>query len=257
VPERAAWLALGLLVASAAQAYGPDGHLIAGRAAAPLLCMHAADEVARLGGGQDLGELGLWADQIRSDPKYAAAAPWHYMNLDDGARIEDFRDPPEGDVLWAIRHFSERLGDAALPDAERAEALKFLVHFVVDLHQPLHVGKASDRGGNAILIRFRGKETNLHRLWDTNAIEQANLSVADYVAMVERIRPGIAEASLDPKRWAAEDLALRNRVYDFGREGAEPPARYLDFAADVTRKRLALAAVRLAGTLNTIFCAPR
>lgn len=247
-------LAVTVLGSEVAGAYGPEGHLIAGRAAAPLLCERAREAVARLGGGDDLGELGLWADRIRSDPAYADSAPWHYMNIEDGEPLADFRHPLEGDVLWAISHFSARLRDEALDDAARGEALKFLVHFIVDLHQPLHVGKASDRGGNSIELRFRGEETNLHRLWDTNAIDRRGLSVADYVEMVERIAPEPAITSLDPKVWAEESLALRARVYGFGRVGAEPPKSYLDFAADVTRKRLALAAVRLAGTLNGIFC---
>ena len=245
-----------LAVAAPVEAYGPSGHLIAGRAADDLLCAQAAEEVERLGDGLDLGELGLWADQIRSDPDYDEAAPWHYMNVADDSSVAAFAHPPEGDVLWAIGHFRQRLGDASLTDDARAEALRFLVHFIVDLHQPLHVGRADDRGGNSIDLRFRGESTNLHRLWDTHVIEWTGLTIDDYV---DRIRSGVwapaQAAAMQPvQQWAEESFALRTQVYDFGRENREPSADYMARAADVTGRRLGAAAARLARTLNGIFC---
>lgn len=246
---------LGACAARPAAAYGPEGHLIAGRAAEPRLCPRAATEIARLGGGEDLGELGLWADRIRSNPDYADAAPWHYMNIDNGASLPDYEHPPEGDVLEAIERFSGRLADPGLDDEARAKALKFLVHFVVDLHQPLHVGLAEDRGGNTIALSVHGETTNLHRFWDTGAIDAAGEVIADYTRSVGRLADRrVQDASLDPLVWAGEALDLRADVYAFGREGQEPPTAYLDFAAAVTRARLALAALRLAGTLNALLC---
>jgi hypothetical protein len=243
------------LCVSPAGAFGPQGHLIAGRAAEPALCAPAAMEIARLGAGNDLGEMGLWADRIRSEPAFAHTGPWHYLNIANGALLADYQSPPEGDVLWAIEHFSRRLADRRLRDEARAEALKFLVHFIVDLHQPLHVGLADDRGGNTIGLRFRGEATNLHRLWDTQAIAWADGSVGTYtrvIAELVRVAPG--EPSLVPLVWAEESLFLRPQIYAFGRAGREPARSYLDFAAATTRQRLTLAARRLAGTLNAILC---
>lgn len=253
---------LASLIAVDAIAYGPEGHLIAGRAAAALLCQRAASEVARLGGGEDLGELGLWADRIRSDPAYADAAPWHYVNVPDGASIADHVTPPEGDVLWAIGHFRAQLGDDSLDDRERGEALRFLVHFVVDLHQPLHVGLAEDRGGNEIAIVFGGKTINLHSFWDTQAIDRARQSLEragvpqrGLLSDVTRSAATVADGDiLDHEVWAAESLAYRATVYSFGAAGRELSAGYLDQAASVSLNRLSLAAARLAGTLNSVFC---
>jgi hypothetical protein len=246
---------LSLTAGRIALAYGPEGHLIAGQLADDLLCERARTEIAVLGDGQDLGELGLWADRIRSDPAYADSAPWHYMNIADGEPLADFQHPPEGDVLWAIDRFAGRLRDESLGRGERAEALKFLVHFIVDLHQPLHVGLADDRGGNSVRLRYRGEATNLHRLWDTHAIEWADLSFGSYR---RRLRQDVLAAagpvSLDPLVWAEESLALRPAVYDFGEANREPNAAYMAFAASTTRGRLAAAARRLAGTLNATFC---
>ena len=243
------------LPAADALGYGPEGHLIAGRAAEPMLCRRAAAEVARLGGGEDLGEIGLWADRIRSDENYADAAPWHYVNIADGARVADHVTPPEGDVLWAIERFRSRLGDTNLGDRERGEALRFLAHFVVDLHQPLHVGLAEDRGGNEVELVLGGETVNLHGLWDTQVIARAGRSLADYTAIVMRRAATLDGGDvLDHEIWAAESLALRPTVYSFGAAGREPSAEYLDHAAALTETRLALAAARLAGTLNSIFC---
>jgi len=254
-PQRLGVFLLTLCSASPASAFGPQGHLIAGRAAAARLCMPAVVEIARLGAGDDLGELGLWADRIRSDAAFANTGPWHYLNIDAGEPMADYRSPPEGDVLWAVRYFSERLDDDGLSDAARAEALKFLVHFVVDLHQPLHVGLAADRGGNTIDLRFRGEASNLHRFWDTDAIAQANLSIGAYTRVVTELGDvASVDPALDPLVWAEESLALRPQVYAFGREGRELAPDYLAFAADATRERLAAAALRLAGTLNALLC---
>jgi hypothetical protein len=244
------------LIAIDAAAYGPEGHLIAGRAAEPLLCPRAAAEVARLGGGEDLGELGLWADRIRSDPDYADAAPWHYVNIPNGANIADHVTPPEGDVLWAIGHFRARLGDDSLGDRERGEALRFLAHFVVDLHQPLHVGLAEDRGGNEIAIVYEGETINLHGFWDTQVINVPAVSLTDYTSAVTRLAAAGIDGGdmLNHAVWASESLALRPVVYSFGPAGREVSANYYSGARDITLERLALAAARLARTLNSVFC---
>jgi hypothetical protein len=241
--------------AGSASAYGVEGHLIAGRVAATRLCPRAAAAVDRLGDGRDLGEIGLWADRIRSDPDHAESGPWHYVNLTADERLADLRHPPEGDVLWAIAHFGAQLADAHLDDATRAEALRFLVHFIVDIHQPLHAGRAIDRGGNGIALRFRGEATNLHRLWDTDAIRWRDASLATWIADVGRRADAIdGEAGSDPLKWTEESRELLDAVYDFGRPGGEPSPAYLNMAASITRDRLALASVRLAGSLNAIFC---
>ena len=251
----AALALLAGLIAVDAVAYGPEGHLIVGRAAAPVLCPRAGAGVARLGGGEDLGELGLWADRIRSDPAYADAAPWHYVNIPNGETIADHVTPPEGDVLWAIEHFRARLGDAGLDDRERGEALRFLVHFVVDLHQPLHVGLAEDRGGNEIAIVYGGETINLHRFWDSQVIERAGIPQVEYTARIAGAAAAVVDdIVLDHGVWAGESLALRRTVYSFGVDGREPAAEYLEVASELTTNRLALAAARLAATLNSIFC---
>jgi hypothetical protein len=244
------------LIARSAAAYGPEGHRIAGELAGPLLCGAAAAEIAALDDGRGLGEIGVWADTIRGSERYEHTGPWHYMNIEDGRALSSFEHPPEGDVLWAIEQNAERLSEARSRSA-RLEALRFLVHFVVDVHQPLHVGRAEDRGGNTVDVRYGGKTVNLHRFWDTDVLEIAELSRAEYEASLEPIVALLAADARapSPEIWAAESLALRPWVYDFerpGRGAAVLDRDYLEHADRLTRLRLAQAAVRLAATLNRV-----
>lgn len=266
-------LACGALP-STALAFGPDGHRIAGLLAEPRLCAAARAEVAAIGAGATLAELGVWADAIRGERR--ESAPWHYLNIADlrpgnggdalaaaRAAVAAFRHPPEGDVLEAIARFRTALADRALSPAERLDALRFLVHFVVDVHQPLHVGRAGDRGGNTVDVRYGGNVMSLHRFWDTDAIELRGLSPRRYARLLApradaaAARGGSAEAAMDTADWAAESLALRDVVYGLRADRARPvelEAEYIARAQRVVEERLVLAGVRLAATLNGVFC---
>src|SRR5690606_16096423 len=176
-------VALAALAYVPALAFGPAGHRIAGDLAEPLLCERTAQEIAALTGGERLAEIGLWADRVRGEDAWRHTGPWHYMNIDDDASIDAFEHPRDGDVLWAIQRHVERLAEPGARE-RRAEALRFLVHFIVDVHQPLHVGRESDRGGNEIDVVYRGRTTNLHRFWDTDVIRLDGLDEDEYAARV-------------------------------------------------------------------------
>ena len=257
------WMSLASFAALAAferaHGFGADGHRIAGLIAQERLCAEAEREVRSLGRGQGLDELGLWPDWIRGESEWAHSAPWHYMNIPDGARLEDYRHPPEGDILWAIGHFGATFGDRDAPAAERRDALRFLAHFVVDLHQPLHVGRESDRGGNRIDVDpGTGGPVNLHRFWDTDAVALSRLEVEDYVQSLTSLIEANAwaweqDTLMD---WARESQALRPDVYDFGGRGNRLSSDYLENAERITRLRLAQAGVRLAEEINRALCGP-
>jgi len=239
-----------------ASGFGAEGHRIAGRVAHTRLCARAELQIEALGGGRRLEELGLWADWIRSADRWSHSGPWHYMNVADDVPLERYRSPREGDVLWAIAHFGGQLADTSLARELRMDALRFLTHFVVDLHQPLHVGRASDRGGNRVQVTVQGAKMNLHRFWDSEAIRLAGFSEDAYVqsalALVEV--DGGRWTGGTPLDWARESRNLRPRVYDFGRPGSLLPQAYLESAANITRLRLAQAGVRLASEINRAFC---
>ena len=246
-----------LMAPEGAYGFGADGHRIAGIVAMELLCPTAQSEVLALGEGLGLDELGLWADWIRGEPQWRHSAPWHYMNIPDGASLKDYRHLPEGDILWAIDRFAGVLNDTERPVYERRDALRFLTHFVVDLHQPLHVGRESDRGGNRVEVDpGTGNSVNLHRFWDTEAVDLSGLSAQEYArgltGLIDENSDAWAQDTL--MDWARESQALRPDVYNLVGADNLLTRDYLDRAEDITRLRLAQAGVRLAAELNRALC---
>ncbi len=255
------WAAL--LAASAgveeARAFGADGHRVAGEVAEQLLCTRTADEIETLTDGESLAEIGTWADRVRDEDPWRHTGPWHFMNIEDGLSIEDFDHPPEGDVLWAIQRHAEILAEPG-SRGRRAAALRFLVHFIVDIHQPLHVGRVEDRGGNRVDVQFRGGTSNLHRFWDSDVLRLDGLSVAEHAARLAPLARMLARRDhTSPTDWAAESMALRSMVYDFETRNIDIAVldeAYIDAASLTTRVRLAQAAVRVAATLNELLGDP-
>lgn len=249
------WLAAPQL----ACAFGADAHLVVGHIAAHFICPDARLELQALMPDYSLAEAGVWADRIRGDPAWDRARPWHYINVPDGMPIADAKRRSAGDVLYAIEYFNVQLADMSLDDEQRAQALKFLVHFVADIHQPLHVGRREDLGGNKIDVRVNGRRTNLHSFWDTGVLDG---SLSSPARAATQLAAGFAEEiplwQLDPPaQWAAESQALRPQVYAFGGSAGEPITlddAYQARALALTEQRLVQAGVRLAAKLNVIWC---
>ena len=236
------------------EAFGVEGHRIAGLLAEMKLCSQARISIEMLSGTEDLAEIGLWADRVRGLPRWEHTGAWHYMNIADDMSLDDYETPPNGDILWAIDHFGRRLADpTATPDSRR-EALRFLVHFIVDLHQPLHVGRAIDRGGTMTAVRLGRDTITLHRFWDTDAIPNDGLPADRYVASISALSEAAEDTSGNPNRWAIESLLLRDAVYDFDTRSGRIDERYRERAGEIVRERLIHAGARLAAQLNEVFC---
>ncbi len=246
---RTATLALSaILIPSVCFAWGRDGHRITGFIAAKHLTPQATAAVKNLLGDESLADVSTWADEIRREQKNTA--PLHYANVDPGHdRFSLDRDCPEqGCVVSAIIKYSHILRNQNATRHDRVEALKFLVHFVGDVHQPLHVSHARDRGGNDIKVTFFENRTNLHSLWDSGMIRRTKKGWTEYakelaanIAPQERLLYG----TLDPVAWATEShkLAVSNAyaIPKDGRIGQD----YLDEHFPVIERRLSIASVRL------------
>jgi hypothetical protein len=255
----------GLLFAPYTYAYGSLGHEIVGEIATSHLCPRAASEVEDLLDGESLGRASRWPDWIRRDPEWRKSGPWHFINVADNERISDVTGRSEGDVIWAIEKFSDELADQSLSELKRAEALRFLAHFIADIHQPLHVGRYEDRGGNKIAVRIDGRKSNLHKFWDAQWLlkldrSKHDVDTAGQIASINALgaeRSGVLQ-SADVLDWARESKALRPQVYAFdvmvSGEPATLDAQYSAAAVEISRARLAAAGIRLAGRLNDIFC---
>lgn len=177
-----------MLAVPAAWAWGPEGHRVVAALAQRHLSPAAEAEVVRLLAAEHTGSLAdiaNGADSLRNDP--AQAALWaqtrrmHYLHLDDPqCHFVAPRDCAGGQcVVGALRHYVAVLADRTAPVAVRREALKFVVHFAGDIHQPLHAGYRDDRGGNRYQVQFEGEGSNLHRVWDSGLLRTRGL---DWIA---------------------------------------------------------------------------
>ncbi len=151
--------------------WGPEGHSLVARLAAAHLTPATAARVAEiLGPGTTMESISSWPDQIRRDR--GDTGPWHYVDIPiDKPHLDMSRDCPKGDCILAkITQFRKEVADPAATAAQRKEALMFLVHFVGDMHQPLHCSDNHDKGGNGVKLDLFGKATNLHSAWDSGLI---------------------------------------------------------------------------------------
>jgi hypothetical protein len=187
-------LPLLLAVAAPAGAWGWLGHRLVAALAWQQLQPEVRAEIETLLAGEaeaSLPGIANWADQLReNDPDLGRrSARWHYVNIaEHDCAYDAARACPGGDcVVGAIREQAAILADRSRPREERLQALKFVVHFVGDVHQPLHAGYGHDKGGNTVQVRFDGDGSNLHRLWDSGLLHSADL---DEAAWLQRLGEG-------------------------------------------------------------------
>ncbi len=257
-------LSILLIWSSPAEAWGPNGHRIVAQIAEKRLSSVAKKEIVRLIGPVPLALVSTWADEIKSDPSWQHASPWHYINVPPDQAVETARRSSRGDVIEAIGRFEGVLRDRQANRQDQAEALKFLVHLVADVHQPLHVGYASDRGGNDVRVRWFGKNTNLHAVWDEHLIEGQKLSYTEFVAFIDQkvMRRKLSSAGLRVDssviHWVRDSRSLLPAVYDFrnASSGNQIPNLGYDYVfrnMEHVKSQLLIAGYRLAYLLNDIF----
>jgi hypothetical protein len=234
-------------------AWGPTGHRATGLIAEKYLSKKAQKELRRILGGQSLAIASTWMDDVRSDSTYDYMSDWHWVTIPDGKTYDQSEKNPNGDIIQTIERLMIVLKSGKLTGKEEAESIKILIHLVGDIHQPLHVGTGNDRGGNDIKVRWFREDSNLHRVWDSNMIDDTHLSFTELGESV--VAPTDAQRKawqLETVRdWANESMALRRDVYDYGDGKLGYRYSYENFPM-VTR-RLLQAGIRLAGLLNEIY----
>ena len=229
------------------------GHRIVARIAEPRLTPQAREAVRDILGGQSLADASVWADNIR---QYRHDAdPLHYVNIPLSATAYDpVRDCPRGRcIIAAIASDTRLLADPATPPPDRAEALRFLIHFMGDLHQPLHVADDGDRGGNQRMVYLDGDSTNLHKVWDGELVERYGLTQAAYLGELRREMDTLDLAALERGTvvaWAMEGHRLAvEHAYRLPRDGRLGQA-YIAANRPIVDHALIAAGVRLAKVLN-------
>jgi len=283
LPRLASVLCAGAfaLAAPLAQAWGPEGHAIVADIAQQHLDARTAAQVQALLGLEGLSRLdqiSSWADANRKERPRTGG--WHYVDipLRADAYVPARDCVRDNCVVAQISHFSQVLADRSAAPAARLEALKWVVHFVGDVHQPLHAEDDDDKGGNTVQLQFFGRGTNLHAVWDGGVLRQALNLVpgpnytfdhaqvqADAMRLDASIRPAdraawsaigaLPQLSAQTIAWAVESHRLaRDVAYAHldGRNQAGWSARYQAVAWPVVRTRVQQGGVRLAAVLNEL-----
>lgn len=245
-----------LLVCTPVFAWSEFGHQLVGELAERQLSETARVQIAELLRDEPdttLASIAAWPDTVRDLPQYKATSPLHYVNIHDAAcRYDAARDCADGRcIVAAIPLYAAQLADPSLPPEQRAEALKFLVHFVGDVHQPLHAGNRADKGGNEFQINLGGEGTNLHSVWDYHILRSAKLDLATYADRLDARRreaPGLANG--DAAAWAMESCSmLASRAIYPDKPGKLDPSYLVRTRPDV-ESRVIQASERLATLLE-------
>lgn len=240
----------------AADDWGRTGHRATGEVAEQYLSKKAKLKIAELLQGQSLAFVSTYGDDIKSDPQYRKYGSWHYVNLEKGeTEYSKEKANPDGDLVMGIQKSISVLKDPKASKEEKVFYLKMLVHFMGDLHQPLHTGRGEDKGGNDIQVQWFGKGSNLHRVWDSEMIDDFQMSFTELAEStddltkkeIQKIRSG---SILD---WMYESKTLSSKVYDSVEIGEKLGYEYMYQWFPVVHDQLQKGGIRLAKVLNDIY----
>lgn len=240
--------ALGLI------SWGFKGHRAVASIAQQHLSANTAYTVSAYLKGEAMADVSTWADENKNN----TTAPWHFLNLPLGLNHEQFvkavSELGNDNVYTAILKTEAILKEGNLGIDQKNEALKYLIHLVGDAHQPMHISRKEDKGGNTIQLRFEDKGTNLHSLWDSKLIDHEGLSEAQIAkqydtATPEEIRKWQADS---PMEWIWESYQISSKLYGELKPGQTIDEEYYKKNIGTVRQRVDQAGIRLAGELNRI-----
>ncbi len=248
-------------------AWGKVGHQATAIIAEKNLSPKAIKEITALIGSTDLRESSLWPDKIKSEASWFHSKPYHFTSVDDGQSYYDSlknqtpEEIAEGDALRALVKSEDVLRSLKSSKEEKINALKFLVHLISDIHQPLHTGRPQDKGGNLIKFDWLGENTTLHAVWDYEIIDSVlGLNIeqklpeesSDYVKLVKA--PSSKQATAWTKGsyldWHNESLAFRSLAYEVA---SMQNSMALSKTKLIIEDQINKSGFRLAHVLNSIF----
>jgi hypothetical protein len=250
----------GIGLGAPAYAWGPAGHRIVGALAEEQLSDSARVASRRLLAGQSLAEASTWADDVRGEPEWAWLTPLHYVNFDPA--VGRFQGcPREGCLIEAIEDQLLVLADGGRSAGDRRLALRLVTHLVGDLHQPLHVSHAADRGGNAIEVELLGDDDKLHAVWDSGLLRAQRISwrrkakeLTHRAASTRRSEACVGSI----EDWAQESYRLAVEVvYPGAPAGSRLGDDYVARHRERVDERLVLGGVRLGCLLERAFADAR
>lgn len=249
-------LSLALVLSINTWAWDAVGHRIIGEIAYQHLTKKARTQCDKVLGTRGIVYQATWADEVRSDKEYDYSYKWHYQNLKDSLTTADLENllanpTSEGEHLfYALNVMKDRLK----ANKNDGEALKFLVHFVGDLHQPMHLGRLDDLGGNKVSMKWFGKTMNLHSVWDGQITSSKNMSYTEYSNYLDdKYAPQLSEyKDYGILQSIVRAYEIRTKAYNYDDSKNNNYLYVYTFGNDVD-EMLFRAGIQLSNQLNLIF----
>lgn len=246
-----------LLSTSSAFGWGQKGHDTTAYIAENHLTPTTKEIVEEILDGKSIVYYSNWLDNASHTPEYAYSKTWHYKNIDDGQTYEGAPLHEDGDIVRAIYQQVQILQDPQASKEQKQLALKMVVHFLGDIHQPMHLGHATDLGGNRNIVKFFGKDNNLHSVWDSSLPESGHKwSYSEWQQQIDRATPEQTLEILNvstPEGWAEETFEIAKKVYANTPDGTKISYDYIAEWTPVVEQQFLKGGLRLADLLNTIF----
>lgn len=235
--------------------WGKTGHRATAEIATAHLTKKAKKKVQDLLEGDNPALVSTYPDDIKSDHQYDKYKVWHYINIPEEKTYEAVKAELGPNIISALQKVKAGLKDEATPRKKKQFYLKFLIHLIGDLHQPLHLGRPKDLGGNKIIVFWFGEPSNLHRVWDSDMLNSFQMSYSELAANegklsrkeLKKIQQG------DPEDWLKENLKITHKIYDSAENGDRLGYDYMYKWMPVVRQQLQKGGLRLAKELNAIF----
>ncbi len=207
--------------------------------------------------GKSIVYYANWLDNASHTPEYAYSKTWHYKNIDPHETFENAHLLETGDIVRAIYEQVGILEDPVASKEDKQLALKIVVHILGDIHQPMHMGRASDLGGNRHKIKYFGKDNNLHSVWDSSLPESAHKwTFTEWQQQIDRLSDQEIKEILKegtPEKWGKETYEIAKEVYDRTPENTNISYDYIADWTPVIETQFLRGGLRLADLLNSIF----
>jgi hypothetical protein len=235
--------------------WGQTGHRTVAEIANQYLSEKAKAKINLILHGQSMAVASTFADEIKSDNLYNEFKVWHYANAKLEESYEASEKNEDGDIVVGIQYCIDVLNDPLTDEEDQTFYLKMLIHLIGDMHQPLHFGLKEDRGANDLKVEWFGKDSNFHRVWDSDMIKSYGMSYTEMAKNKSVLTPdeikSYANGSL--LDWVEDTKNLTKKVYKSAEEKENLGYKYMYEWYDILNLQLHIAGIRLAKVLNTIY----
>jgi len=235
--------------------WGATGHRVIGEIAEDYLKSSTKRKINKLLKSKSLAFVSTFGDEIKSDSRYREFYTWHFINMPEDSTYETSEKHPDGDLVTGIAFCQNIIKDKNSSDDDKAFYLKLLVHLLGDLHQPMHIGLKEDKGGNDFKLQWFYKDSNLHRVWDSEMINSYNMGYKELADNADELSKYQVKAIQEGTviDWVNETHILANEVYKSAKPGENLRYRYSYDHLKTMRSQLQIAGIRLAKVLNDLF----